>query len=68
MSDQEITTVTAGVNAAFITGSFDFDVGSGVQNLANYLRDTTTSYCYTWNATGQLLTQVTDTGNPATCP
>lgn len=68
MSDQEITTVTAGVNAAFITDSFDFDVGSGVQNLANYLRDTTASYCYTWNATGQLLTQVTATGNPATCP
>ncbi len=68
MSDQELTTVTAGANAAFITDSFDFDAGDGVRNLANYMRDTTTSYCYTWNATGQLLTQVVATGTPATCP
>ncbi len=68
MSDQELTTITAGVNADFITDSFDFDAGEGVRNLANYLRDTTTSYCYTWNATGQLLTQVAATGSPADCP
>ena len=68
MSDQELTTVAAGVTAAFITDSFDFDAGSGVRNLANYVRDTTTSYCYTWNATGQLLTQVAAAGTPATCP
>ncbi len=68
MSDQELTTVAAGVTAAFITDSFDFDAGSGVRNLANYMRDTTTSYCYTWNATGQLLTQVAAAGTPATCP
>ena len=68
MSDQELTTVTAGVDAAFITDSFDFDAGDGVRNLANYMRDTTTSYCYTWSATGQLLTQVAATGPPAACP
>ena len=43
MSDQEMTTVTAGVNAAFITDSFDFDAGAGDQNLANYRRDTNTA-------------------------
>ena len=56
------------METAFITGSLDFDPGAGVWDLANYMRDATTSYCYTWNATGQLLTQVTATGNPATCP
>ncbi|MCH7736133.1 MAG: prepilin-type N-terminal cleavage/methylation domain-containing protein [Chloroflexi bacterium] len=68
MSDQGLTTVTAGAAAAFITDSLDFDAGAGVQDLANYMRDVTTSYCYTWNATGQLLTQVEATGNPAVCP
>ena len=68
MSDQELSTVAAGVTAAFITDSFDFDAGSGVRNLATYMRDITTSSCYTWNATGQLLTQVAAAGTPATCP
>ncbi len=68
ISDQELTTAAAGAAAAFITDSIDFDAGSGVQNLANYMRDTTTSHCYTWNATGQLLTQVAATGTPAVCP
>ncbi len=68
MSDQQLTTVTAGASAAFITDSFDFDAGAGVRNLANYMRDTTTSYCYTWSATGQLLTQAAATGSPAACP
>ncbi|MCH8802238.1 MAG: prepilin-type N-terminal cleavage/methylation domain-containing protein [Chloroflexi bacterium] len=68
MSDQGLTTVTAGGSAAFITNSFDLDAGSGVKNLANYMRDVTTAYCYTWDASGQLLTQVAATGSPAACP
>ncbi|MBC8279159.1 MAG: type II secretion system protein [Chloroflexi bacterium] len=68
MSDQKLTTLTPGNSAAFITDSFDFDPGSGVQNLTNYMRDVTTGYCYTWNASGSLLTQVEATGIPAACP
>ncbi|MBC8280124.1 MAG: prepilin-type N-terminal cleavage/methylation domain-containing protein [Chloroflexi bacterium] len=68
MSDQELSTVSAGASAAFITNSIDFDPGSGVQNLTNYMRDTTTGYCYTWDNTGSLLTQVEATGDPAACP
>lgn len=68
MSDQALTTVTAGASAAFITDTFDFDAGAGIQNLAAYVRDVSTAYCYTWNATGQLLTQVAAAGSPASCP
>jgi prepilin-type N-terminal cleavage/methylation domain-containing protein len=68
MSDQELTTVTSGASSAFITDSLDFDTGAGVQNLASYMRDVTTSYCYTWNATGQLLSQAEAAGAPAVCP
>ena len=68
MSDQELTTVTNGASAAFITNTLDFEAGSGVQNLTNYMRDVTTSYCYTWDTTGQLLTQVAAAGEPAACP
>ena len=60
MADNTLTTVTAGAApAAFITDSIDFDTTGGTQNLSTYLRDTTTSYCYTWAASGRLLTQVT---------
>ncbi|MQG10398.1 MAG: hypothetical protein FI716_02755 [SAR202 cluster bacterium] len=68
MSDQELTAGTAGANPAFITDSFDFDAGSDVRNLANYMCDITTSYCYTWNARSQLLTQLAATCTPAACP
>ncbi len=60
-------TLTAGASNAFITDSFDFDAGSGTQNLSTYLRDASTTYCYTWAATGRILTQVAAT-NPTTCP
>ena len=66
--DGMLSRAAAGVTAAFITDSFDPDVGSGVRNPANYMRGATTSYCYTWDGTGQLLTQVAATGTPATCP
>ena len=67
MADQSLTTVTAGALSAFITDSFDFDAGAGTQNLSTYLRDTSTSHCYTWAATGRILTQLAATGSPPAC-
>jgi hypothetical protein len=58
MTDTALTTVTAETDASFITDGFDFDAGVGTQNLSTYVRDTTTNYCYTWAATGRILTQV----------
>ena len=68
MADNTLTAVSAGASAAFITDSFDFDAGSGTQNLSTYLRDPSTTYCYTWAASGRVLTQVAATGSPAACP
>ena len=68
MADTSMTVVAAGASAAFITDSFDFDGGAGTQNLSTYLRDTTTSYCYTWATSGRILTQVAAAGSPAVCP
>ena len=68
MADNTLTAVTAGGSAAFITDSFDFDAGTGTQNLSDYLRDTSTTYCYTWAANGRILTQVAASGSPAACP
>ncbi len=67
MADNTLLAVTAGGSNAFITDSIDFDAGSGTQNLSTYLRDASTAYCYTWAATGRILTQVAAT-NPTTCP
>ena len=67
MADNTLTAVIAGGSAAFITDSFDFEVGSGSQDLSTYLRDPSTIYCYTWAASGRILTQVAST-NPTTCP
>ena len=68
MADNTLTAVTAGSSAVFITDSFDFDAGSGTQNLSTYLRDSSTAYCYTWAASGRVLTQVAAAGSPAACP
>lgn len=68
MADNAMTLVTAGASAAFITDSLDFDAGAGTQNLSTYLRDVTTAYCYTWAASGRVLTQVAAAGSPAVCP
>ena len=67
MADNALLAVNAGATAAFITDSFDFDGGAGSQDLSTYLRDPSTTYCYTWAATGRILTQVAAT-NPTTCP
>ncbi|NQW23955.1 MAG: prepilin-type N-terminal cleavage/methylation domain-containing protein [SAR202 cluster bacterium] len=58
MADNTLTTVTAGAAAAFVTDALDFDAGAGSQTLAAYLRDSSTTYCYTWAASGRILTQV----------
>ena len=68
MADNALMTVNAGTSAAFITDSFDFESGSGSQNLSAYLRDASTAYCYTWAASGRILTQVAASGSPAACP
>ena len=68
MADNALTAVTAGGSAAFITDSFDFDAGTGTQNLSSYLRDASTTFCYTWAASGRILTQVAASGSPAACP
>ncbi len=66
MADNVLTTVSAGGSAAFITDTIDFDAGLGTQNLAAYLRDSTTDYCYTWAASGRILTQVA--ASAGACP
>jgi len=68
MVDNALTTVTAETDASFITDTFDFDAGTGTQNLSEYLRSTSTAYCYTWAASGRILTQVSSAGSPAACP
>ena len=57
MADNELTTVTANGTAAQIVGATT-DFGSG-QLILTYFRDPTTTYCYTWDGTGQILTQTT---------
>ena len=65
MADLTITTVTASSgSAAFILDSTDF--GSG-NTVSAYVRDVTTAYCYTWAATGRVLTQVAVASGGA-CP
>ena len=67
MADNNMTTITAGAAAAFITDTFDFDAGAGSQTLAAYTRDASTGYCYTWAGSGRLLTQVAE-ASPGVCP
>ena len=68
MADNALTTVNAGASAAFITDSFDFDDTAASQDLSTYLRDASTTYCYTWAASGRILTQVSAAGSPPACP
>jgi prepilin-type N-terminal cleavage/methylation domain-containing protein len=68
MADNALTAVVDGDDAAFITDSLDFDAGTGTQDLSGYLRDTSTTYCYTWATSGRILTQVAATGSPPSCP
>ena len=67
MADNNMIIVSAGGTAAFITDSFDFDGGGGSQDLSDYLRDASTTYCYTWSDSGRVLTQIAATGSPPAC-
>jgi len=65
MADNEMSAVTASVgSAAKILDSTNF--GSS-NTLSAYVRDTTTTYCYTWATTGRVLTQVA-TNSSGNCP
>ena len=65
MADKTLTSLTASSgSAAFILDSTN---SVGGQTLADYVRDTTTAYCYTWAASGRILTQVAVTSGGA-CP
>ena len=55
MSDNAITTVTANGNAAKIVRATT-DFGGG-QLITDYFREPSTTYCYTWAASGEILTQ-----------
>ena len=57
MADQKLGAVNAGDPAAKITSTFDFGVGGVDQTLGDYLRDSASQYCYTWDGTGRVLTQ-----------
>ena len=57
MADQKLVEVEPGAPADKITLLTDFGVGPLVQTLDEYLRDDETSYCYTWDDTGKVLTQ-----------
>ncbi|MCH8296512.1 MAG: prepilin-type N-terminal cleavage/methylation domain-containing protein [Chloroflexi bacterium] len=67
MADNTLITVTAGSTSAFITDTLDFEAGSGTQFLDDYLRDPSTVYCYTWEASGRITAQVAATGTPPAC-
>ena len=54
ITDNNLTSVAAGGTAAAITSTTDF---GGGQLIAEYFRDDSTAYCYTWDSTGKLLTQ-----------
>lgn len=68
MADNALTAVIAEGDASFITDTLDFEVGVGSQDLSTYLRDSSTTYCYTWAGSGRILTQVAASGSPAACP
>ena len=54
----DVVVNNAGILSRDDLDSLDFDAGAGTQNLSTYVRDTTTTYCYTWATTGRMLTQV----------
>ena len=57
LADNRLSTVAANGTAAKITAAFDFDFGPGTQNITDYLGAPSTAYCYTWDSTGNILTQ-----------
>ena len=63
MADNTLTTVTAGGALAFIRDDTPFGDGN---TLDDYLRDPTTAYCYTWEASGRILSQAA-AASPGVC-
>ena len=49
MTDLQLETVAPGLVEIYIDALTDFDPGPCVQNLASYVREPTTQWCYTWN-------------------
>ena len=66
MADNTLTTVAASPSLAAFIHRDDTNFGNG-QTIADYVRDTTTAYCYTWAGSGRILTQVAVTSGGA-CP
>jgi len=56
MSDVGIVAVSAGAVSAFINRT-STDFGNG-QDLADYMRDTATTYCYEWDSSGRITEQL----------
>ena len=55
MTDNVMLAVDPSVGAAaVITDTIDFDATAGTQTFAAYVRDSTTTYCYTWVASGKV--------------
>ena len=56
MADQKIALLTGDAVSKKVTDSLDL---IGGQTLSGYLRDASTTYCYTWDTSGKILTQAT---------
>ncbi len=69
MADNQLSTVSASTNSTRITDNLDWDASLATVTLAAYTRDTITTYCYEWTATGRITAQSHwDTStSPASC-
>ncbi len=56
MADQKIALLTGDAVSKKVTDSLDL---IGGQTLSGYLRDASTTYCYTWDTSGKILAQTT---------
>ncbi len=56
MADQKIALLTGDAVSKKVTDSLDL---IGGQTLSGYLRDASTTYCYTWDTSGKILAQAT---------
>jgi prepilin-type N-terminal cleavage/methylation domain-containing protein len=66
MSDVGLTVLSGSPSTNLhITRVLDLD-GAGA-TLASYMRDGSTTYCYTWDSSGRITDQVTAT-SPTVCP
>ena len=68
MVDLNLTEVNPSAMPDMITDSFDFEPGPGRSTIVDYFGVSTTKFCYTWDASGRVLSQVEPTGDPPRCP